>query len=75
KSLLPAGVIEVEGPFERGDLVMVTNGDGQDLGRGLVAYSSEDAECIIGHKSSEIEQILGYSGRNEMIHRDELALN
>ncbi|MEX1034544.1 MAG: glutamate 5-kinase [Sneathiella sp.] len=75
KSLLPAGVIEVEGPFERGDLVMVTNSDGQDLGRGLVAYSSEDAECIIGHKSSEIEQILGYSGRNEMIHRDELALN
>ena len=75
KSLLPAGVIKVEGPFERGDLVMVTNSEGQDLGRGLVAYSSEDTECIIGHKSGEIEEILGYSGRNEMIHRDELALN
>lgn len=75
KSLLPAGVSKVEGPFERGDLVMVMNSDGQELGRGLVAYSSEDAQCIIGHKSSEIAEILGYSGRDEMIHRDELALN
>jgi glutamate 5-kinase len=49
--------------------------DGEELGRGLVAYSSEDAECIIGHKSGEIAEILGYSGRDEMIHRDELALN
>lgn len=75
KSLLPAGVLRVEGPFERGDLVTVVNMDGQELGRGLVAYSSEDAECIIGHKSGEIAEILGYSGRDEMIHRDELALN
>ena len=75
KSLLPAGVIKVDGPFERGDLVTVANIDGQELGRGLVAYSSEDAICIIGHKSGEIAEILGYSGRDEMIHRDELALN
>jgi glutamate 5-kinase len=75
KSLLPAGVTKVEGPFERGDLVTVVNMDGEELGRGLVAYSSEDAECIIGHKSGEIAEILGYSGRDEMIHRDELALN
>ncbi len=75
KSLLPAGVTKVEGPFERGDLVTVVNTDGVELGRGLTAYSSEDAECIIGHKSGEIAEILGYSGRDEMIHRDELALN
>jgi len=75
KSLLPAGVTKVEGHFERGDLVTVANPDGQELGRGLVAYSSEDAKRIIGHKSGEIVEILGYSGRDEMIHRDELALN
>ncbi len=75
KSLLPAGVSKVEGPFERGDLETVVNMGGEELGRGLVAYSSDDAQCIIGHKSSEIAEILGYSGRDEMIHRDELALN
>ncbi|WP_373084349.1 glutamate 5-kinase [Sneathiella sp.] len=75
KSLLPAGVIKIAGPFERGDLVTVSNMDGRELGRGLIAYSSEDAEKIIGHKSGEITEILGYSGRDEMIHRDELALN
>ena len=75
KSLLPAGVIKVEGPFERGDLVTVVNVEGMELGRGLTAYSSDDAKCIIGHKSGEIADILGYSGRDEIIHRDELALN
>ncbi|OUR80016.1 glutamate 5-kinase [Alphaproteobacteria bacterium 46_93_T64] len=75
KSLLPAGVSDVHGEFERGDLVILVNQQGRELGRGLSAYSASDALRIIGHKSSEIAEILGYSGRDEMIHRDELALN
>ncbi|MEH6545500.1 MAG: PUA domain-containing protein, partial [Sneathiella sp.] len=75
KSLLPAGVTKVDGSFDRGDLVTVMNTEGTELGRGLIAYSSEDAARICGHKSGEIAEILGYSGRDEMIHRDELALN
>ncbi|WP_025896867.1 glutamate 5-kinase [Sneathiella glossodoripedis] len=74
KSLLPAGVSEIRGKFERGDLITLLNREGKELGQGLSAYSSADAELIIGHKSSEIAKILGYAGRDEMIHRDELAL-
>lgn len=75
KSLLPAGVTEVVGSFQRGDLVTLYSQDERELGKGMSAYSSEDAFRIIGHKSGEIAEILGYSGRDEMIHRDELALN
>lgn len=75
KSLLPAGVRTVEGDFQRGDAVLVVGPDGQALGRGLSAYSSEDARRIAGHKSREIEAILGYRGRDEIIHRDDLVLN
>lgn len=74
KSLLPAGVSEIKGEFERGDLITLLNKEGKELGQGLSAYSSSDAALIIGHKSSEITAILGYAGRDEMIHRDELAL-
>ncbi len=73
-SLLPAGVTEVTGQFDRGDLVTIFGPSGQELGRGLCAYSSKDALRIIGHKSGEITEILGYSGRDEIVHRDELAL-
>jgi glutamate 5-kinase len=72
--LLPAGVSHVEGSFERGDAVSVRGPDGKELARGLSAYSSEDARAIAGHKSGEIETILGYRGRDEMIHRDDLVL-
>ena len=75
KSLLPAGVTSVDGRFERGDAVAVRDAGGQELGRGLVAYSADDAARIIGHKTGEIEQILGYRGRDEMIHRDDLVLS
>ncbi|MEQ8227384.1 MAG: glutamate 5-kinase [Rhodospirillales bacterium] len=75
KSLLPAGVTRVEGAFERGDAVLVTSQSGDILGRGLVAYSAEDAVRIAGAKSKEIEAILGYRGRDEMIHRDDLVLD
>ena len=74
KSLLPAGVVRVEGSFERGDAVLVQDPAGVDVARGLVAYSAEDARRIQGHKSGEIETLLGYRGREEMIHRDDLVL-
>jgi glutamate 5-kinase len=74
-SLLPAGVVAIEGGFERGDPVLVRNRAGTEIGRGLSAYSSADARAIAGHKSGEIEAILGYRGRDEMIHRDELVVS
>ncbi|MEE9301559.1 MAG: glutamate 5-kinase [Alphaproteobacteria bacterium] len=74
KSLLPAGVIEVQGRFERGDAVIVENAQGLEVARGLTAYSDADARRIMGHKSREIQRILGYRGRDEMIHRDDLVL-
>jgi glutamate 5-kinase len=73
-SLLPAGVRAVEGRFERGDAVLVRGADGPVLARGLSAYASEDAARIIGHRSEEIEAILGWRGRDELIHRDDLVL-
>jgi len=74
KSLLPAGVVRIEGQFERGDCVAIRSGDGRDLGRGLVAYGSADAQLIIGRRSAEIAEILGHAGRSELIHRDDMAL-
>jgi glutamate 5-kinase len=74
KSLLPAGVTAVEGRFERGDPVVVRSPDGAIVARGLSAYASEDAARIIGHRSEEIEAILGWRGRDELIHRDDLVV-
>src|SRR5690348_7489433 len=74
KSLLPAGVIKVEGGFGRGDAVLVRGPDGHEVGRGLVAYDAEDAEKIKGRSSADVLLILGYTGRTEMIHRDDLVL-
>ena len=73
-SLLPAGVIAVQGEFERGDSVSVVAGNGNEIARGLVAYSREEAEAIAGKRSGDIAGVLGYRGRNEMIHRDDLVL-
>ena len=75
KSLLPAGVTAVAGDFRRGDAVVVRALDGTEVARGLTAYSAADARRIIGHKSREIEAILGYRGREELIHRDDLVLS
>jgi glutamate 5-kinase len=74
KSLLPAGVVAVEGSFDRGDAVRVLNRAGREIARGLSAYSAGDAQRIMGHKSREIEALLGYRGRDEMIHRDDLVV-
>lgn len=73
RSLLPAGVLSVQGEFERGDAVRVESAEGQELGRGLMMYSADEARAIAGHQTAEIGDILGYRGRDEMIHRDELA--
>ncbi len=74
RSLLPAGVTAAEGRFERGDAVLVLGPEGAEIGRGLVAYAADEARRILGHKSSEIEALLGYRGREELIHRDDLVL-
>ena len=72
-SLLPAGVRRLEGTFKRGDCVLI-RGDAGEVGRGLVAYSADKAELIIGRRSSEIERVLGAPGRAELIHRDDMVL-
>jgi glutamate 5-kinase len=73
-SLLPAGVIAIEGTFERGDPVLVQGPDGADLAKGLSAYDAADARLIQGHRTEAIVDILGYRGRDELIHRDDLVL-
>jgi glutamate 5-kinase len=74
RSLLPAGVRAVDGNFQRGDPVVIVASDGTPLARGLCAYASADAQRIIGHRSDEIEAILGWRGRDEIVHRDDLVL-
>jgi len=74
KSLLPAGVRSIEGRFQRGDVVSVRAPGGAEIAKGLIAYDDEDAARIAGCKSDRIAEILGYAGRSEMIHRDDLVL-
>jgi glutamate 5-kinase len=73
-SLLPAGVRHVAGNFTRGDAVLVLGQDGTRLGQGLANYDSKHAALIAGHRSEKIESILGWRGRDELIHRDDLVL-
>ena len=74
RSLLPAGISAVKGNFQRGEAVNVNGSTGTLIGRGLSAYSAEDVRRIKGHKTGEIERILGYRGRDAVIHRDDLVL-
>lgn len=74
KSLLPAGVIRIDGAFERGDAVVVRGPDGAEIGRGLVAYDAADAMKVMRKSSADIVLILGAESRAEMIHRDDLVL-
>jgi glutamate 5-kinase len=73
-SLLPAGVQAVEGQFHRGDPVSVRDAEGRELARGLSAYDAEDARRIAGSRSDAIETILGWRGRDEIVHRDDLVV-
>jgi len=74
KSLLPAGVVGIDGGFARGDAVIIRGPDGTEIGRGLCAYDAEDAQKIRGRSSADIESILGFRGRAEMVHRDDLVV-
>ena len=73
-SLLPIGVVAVSGDFDRGELVACVNQNGKELARGLVNYSSADIDIIKQNKSTEIEQLIGFVGESEIIHRDNLVL-
>jgi glutamate 5-kinase len=74
KSLLPAGVVRVDGGFARGDAVIIRGPDGAEIARGLCAYDADDAKKISGRSSTDIASILGFSGRAEMVHRDDLVV-
>ncbi len=74
KSLLPAGVTAVSGDFGRGDPVGIVGSDGSRIGIGLSRYTAREAREIAGHRTAEIEKILGYPARSALIHRDEMAL-
>ena len=74
RSLLPVGATAVAGRFERGDLVSCCDAQGNEVARGLVNYSSDDAARIIGHSSARIEELLGYQSEEELIHRDNLVV-
>jgi glutamate 5-kinase len=75
KSLLPAGVTAIEGGFARGDCVVIRNPAGGEIGRGLVTYDATDALRLIGRSSRETAALLGFKGPDEVIHRDDMALN
>ena len=74
RSLLPIGVTAVDGDFLRGEAVLIKSQDGRDLARGLMAYPAVDARQLMGHKSDEIETLIGYRGRDALVHRDDLVL-
>ena len=74
KSLLPAGIVRVDGVFARGDAVIIRGPDGAEIARGLSAYDADDAEKIRGRPSADIASILGFSGRTEIVHRDDLVV-
>lgn len=73
-SLLPAGVMAIHGMFDRGDTVEIREKTGTLLGYGIIAYAKEEAVQLIGKHTQEIENILGYSGRSALIHRDDLVI-
>ena len=75
KSLLPAGVIKISGNFDRGDTVSIIDKNNIKIAHGLVAYASNDAKKIIGANSRNIEKILGYGGREELIHRSDMVMS
>jgi glutamate 5-kinase len=74
KSLLPVGLVDAVGNFRRGDVVTLVDPAGRELGRGLAEYSGEEARQLLGCRSEQIEDVLGYRGRAVMVHRDELVI-
>ena len=74
KSLLPIGMVTVEGDFSRGDVIAVRDGTGAEFARGLANYSSSEARMLCRKPSTDIEKLLGYAAEPEMLHRDNLVL-
>jgi glutamate 5-kinase len=74
KSLLPSGLVEVDGQFDAGDVVALTEADGQEFARGLVNYDTDELRRIRGAKTADIERTLGYKGVDEVVHRDNLVI-
>jgi glutamate 5-kinase len=74
KSLLPAGVVSVQGRFSRGEMVLMVDEAGVALARGLVNYAAAEAQAIIGLSSSRIQEVLGFVNEDELVHRDNFAL-
>jgi glutamate 5-kinase len=74
KSLLPIGMLQVDGDFSRGDVIAVRDDSGVEIARGLANYSSAEARLICRKPSSQIEKLLGYAAESEMLHRDNLVI-
>lgn len=74
KSLLPGGVVRVEGAFEAGNVVSVVDTNGKEIARGISNYSAGDLDLIKGKKTHEIKVVLGHKDYDEIIHRDNLTL-
>jgi glutamate 5-kinase len=74
KSLLPAGIVRVEGDFERGDVVAVRKSDGVQIARGLSNYAAEDVRRILGKRTREVREILAEGAYDEVVHRDNLVI-
>jgi glutamate 5-kinase len=74
RSLLPSGLVGVEGEFQAGEVVALAEADGGDFARGLVNYDAGEVRRLRGAKTTEIEEILGYKGLDELIHRDNLVV-
>lgn len=74
KSLLPAGVVDVQGSFGRGEAVAILSAEGAQLGQGLIRYTSAEVAAIMGRQSADIAAVLGYEGRAAMVHRDDMVL-
>jgi glutamate 5-kinase len=74
KSLLPGGVVSIEGSFQKGDEVLVLNSAAREIARGLVNYNSRETKKIKGLKSGDIEEVLGYRDYDELIHRDNMVI-
>ena len=73
KSLLPAGIIEIKGKFKRGDVILIIDKNNSRVALGISAYDYNDAKQIIGKNSKEIRKILGFEGRDEVVHKDNLV--
>lgn len=73
-SLLPAGVKNTQGGFKRGDIVSICDIDGNEMAKGLVNYDAVEVDAISGHKTTKIKEILGYPGRANLVHRDNMVV-